>query len=87
MTDRWLPLGFDQAGTVIFGVTEYNVRCPRDGKLRGLCDTYERAVEIAEHRDRDCGKCYRSSGPHLIVRRMATYWEAVPHSEGSTIES
>lgn len=60
---------------------EYDVRCPRDGALRGRADTYEKAASYAAARDKKCGKCYPEHGPHVVVRRWVTLWSVAPKPE------
>lgn len=57
---------------------EYEVRCPRDGVLRGTSNSLREAQKIAAGRDKECGKCYKSHGPHVVLRRWVTLWEIAP---------
>jgi hypothetical protein len=60
-----------------YGATEFNVRCPRDGVLRGFATTYEWAKRYADRRDEDCGCCRPQHGPHVVVSRRVTGWTPV----------
>lgn len=59
--------------------TEYEVKCPADGRLRGRSGDFLSALRIAEWRDKDCGKCHPEDGKHMVVSRSCTPWRAAPH--------
>lgn len=65
-------------------VTEYAVRCRRDGAVRDIGTTdLATAEKWAVERDMGCGRCYVEHNPHVVVSRTVTAWEPVPsdHSD------